>query len=170
MVWSCHSSGKKQRSYTMRACQAQSVWSLGKSIQNFFPHFSYTRFILFFNIWPIIQSLIAKKRCLTLWPKLGSTQSLLSFFTKSSRQSSSAKSSETTDVCSIHTIANAHITQHRTCLFSILYRVKTWIRIKKLICFQFISIFQCCHGPGPCKVLKEGSFFIWPVQLTALFL
>lgn len=121
-------------------------------------------------IWSVIQSLFAKKRCSTLWPKLGYTQSLLSFFVKSSRRSSSAKSSETMDVCSFHTIGNAHITQHITWLFSILYHVKTWIKFKKLICFQFISIFQGCHGPGPCKVLKEGSFFIWPVQLTALFL
>lgn len=43
---------------------------------------------------------------------------------------------------------HTHI-QNTVQLFSILYLVKIWIRIKKLICFQFISIFQGCHGPGP---------------------
>lgn len=43
---------------------------------------------------------------------------------------------------------------------------RCWIKIRNLICFQFISIFQRCQGQS---TGGRGLFFIWVLLLTALF-
>lgn len=43
---------------------------------------------------------------------------------------------------------------------------RSWIKIRNLICFQFISIFQQCQGQS---TGGRGRFFIWVFLLTALF-